>query len=46
MTHGVGALCDKWVQYYFAHLVFVGTILFESTLNGIGMPLADKQARA
>jgi hypothetical protein len=43
---GVGASCDKWGQYYFVLLAFEDTILFESTLNGIGMPLAHKQARA
>jgi hypothetical protein len=46
MMHGGGASCDIRVQYACWRFVFSGTILFESTLNGIGIPFADKQVRA
>jgi hypothetical protein len=41
MMHGGGASCDIRGQYFCWRFVFNGTILFESTANGIGMPFAD-----
>jgi hypothetical protein len=46
MMHGGGASCAMRVQYYSLQLACSGTSLFESTLNGFGMPLARMQMRA